>query len=378
MVFFTGASLHAVMLRLGLLGAIGLALSSCSKEEAEVKEVIRPVKVVEIGAASGARTLTYSGSVRPRTEMNLGFRVAGKITERLVDVGDKVKPGDVLARIDPTDLRLAVKTAEADLAAAEQGVKTADLALNRARQLFSNNVTSQSQLEQATLTYEQAVSTRDAAVATLDQARNQVGYTELTATRPGIVTTVSADIGSVVAAGALVATVAVDGEKEVLIAVPEGDIAQFSPGKAVKASFWSDRALSKDGKVREVAGSADAQSRTFSVRISLPDDPRIRLGMTATVDAAADAEPVVSIPLTALAEQKGKPIVWIVDRTSEPTVHARDVDVAGFTDDGVRISRGLAAGDLVVSAGTQFMAESLKVKLPEQQSARAETNDILR
>ena len=364
---------------LALLGAVAFAVSGCSEEKkAETKEIIRPVKVVEIAEAGDTRALDYSGAVKARVEMNLGFRVAGKITDRRVNIGDRVKPGDLLAAIDPTDYELAVKTAEANLAAAEKGVGTADLANKRAQQLFDKSVTAKSQMEQAALSYDQAVSTRDAAASSLDQAENQVTYTELKADRNGIVTSISADTGAVVAAGTPVVTVALDGEKEVQIAVPENDIAQFKPGKTVKASFWSDSKLVLDGKVREVSGSADAQSRTFSVRVSLPTDDRVLLGMTATIEAdIGNAETSVAIPLSALAERDGKKIVWVVDRDAS-TVHAREVKVADFTGGGVHVADGLKTGDLVVAAGTQFMTENLKIKLPEQQSAQAETGDIVR
>ncbi|RUM09388.1 efflux RND transporter periplasmic adaptor subunit [Rhizobium chutanense] len=361
-----------------LVGAIGIGVSACSEEKAEVKQVVRPVKVVEIAKAGDTRKLDYSGSVKARTEMNLGFRVAGKITERLVDIGDKVKPGDVLARMDSTDYQLAVKTAEANLAAAEKGVETADLVNKRNQQLFDKNVSPKSQLEQASLSYDQAVSSRDAAASALDQAKNQVSYAELKADYNGIVTTINADVGQVVASGTAVVTVAVDGEKEVQIAVPENDIAEFKPGKTVKASFWADDRLVLDGKVREVSGSADQQSRTFAVRVSLPNDPQVLLGMTATIEAdVSNGNSYISIPLSALTEKDGKQMVWTVDRDSA-TVHGRDIKVADFTGDGVHVIEGLDIGDLVVSAGTQFMSENLKVKVPAQQSALADTDQTVR
>ncbi|MDR9811609.1 efflux RND transporter periplasmic adaptor subunit [Rhizobium hidalgonense] len=361
-----------------LISAIGIGVSACSEEKAEVKQVIRPVKVVEIAKAGDTRKLDYSGSVKARTEMNLGFRVAGKITERLVDIGDKVKPGDVLARMDSTDYQLAVKTAEANLAAAEKGVETADLVNKRNQQLFDKNVSPKSQLEQASLSYDQAVSSRDAAASALDQAKNQVSYAELKADFNGIVTTINADVGQVVASGTPVVTVAVDGEKEVQIAVPENDIAEFKPGKTVKASFWADDKLVLAGKVREVSGSADQQSRTFAVRVSLPNDPQVLLGMTATIEAdVSNGNSYVSIPLSALAEKDGKQMVWTVDRDTA-TVHGRDIKVADFTGDGVHVTDGLDIGDLVVSAGTQFMSENLKVKVPDQQSALADTDQTVR
>lgn len=357
-----------------VIAALGLA--GCSQEKAAVvQEVIRPVKVVEIGEAQSTRRLDYSGSVRARTEMNLGFRIAGKVTERLVDIGQHVNSGDVLARVDPSDYELSVKSAQASLDAAERQVETVDLARKRAEQLYAKNFAPKSQLDQAMLSYDQAVATRDAARSTLAQAQNQVHYTDLKASEDGIVTAISADIGQVVGAGTPVMTVAVDGEKEVLIAVPEMDIAGFRPGKEVKASFWSDEGLTLDGKVREVAGSADPQSRTFAVRVSLPNDPRVLLGMTANVEATVGSKAqLVSIPLTAMAEKDGKHIVWTVDRASD-TVHPRPIKIANFTADGVAVADGLKQGDVVVAAGTQFMTENLKVKLSgdiAQQSASAE------
>jgi len=361
------------ILSIALVGALGFGLAGCSDEKkAEAPEIIRPVKVVEIAKAGDTRVLDYSGAVKARTEMNLGFRVAGKITQRLVNIGDRVKPGDVLATIDSTDYELAAKSAEANLAAAEKGVQTADLANKRSEQLFDKSVASKSQLEQASLTYDQAVSTRDAALSSLDQAKNQVSYAQLRADQNGIVTTINADTGQVVSAGTSVVTVAVDGEKEVQIAVPENDIAEFKSGKMVKASFWSDDKLVLQGKVREVSGAADPQSRTFSVRVSLPNDPRVLLGMTATVEAnVTNTNSYVAVPLSALAEKEGKKIVWIVDRQAS-TVHAREIKVADFTGDGVNVTEGLSTGDIVVAAGTQFMAENLKVKLPEAQAASAD------
>ncbi|MET4691852.1 efflux RND transporter periplasmic adaptor subunit [Sinorhizobium fredii] len=360
--------------------ALTAVLSGCSEEKAETKEIIRPVKVVEVAGTGEARRLDYAGSVRARTEMNLGFRVAGKITERLVNVGDRVKPGDRLARIDPTDYQLAVKSAEATLFAAEKQVQTTSLTKERAAQLFTKSFSSKAELDQATLLYDQAISTRDAAASSLSQAKNQVAYADLKSDQSGIVTAINADVGQVVGTGTPVVTVAVDGEKEIEVAVPELDIAEFKPGKAVSARFWSNDMLTLDGQVREVSGSAERQSRTFAVRISLPNDPRVLLGMTATVEAAATSfESLVSVPLSALAQKDGKEIVWVVDRSAS-TVHARPVRLADYAGDQVRIAEGLRSGDLVVAAGTQFMAEDLKVKLPlaEQQSARAETREIVR
>lgn len=365
---------------LAMVSLIGIGVSACSEAKTETVAAIRPVKVVEIASAGTTRELDYSGGVKARTEMNLGFRVAGKMTERAVNIGDKVKTGDLLARIDPTDYQLGVSSAAANLEAAQKQVETAQLVDQRAEQLFAKKFASQAQREQAALSYKQAVSLRDAAASSLEQAKNQVGYAELRADQNGIVTAVNADTGQVVGAGTPVVSVAVDGEKEVQIAVPELEIAQFAPGKAVRVSFWSDDKLALDGTVREVAGSADQQSRTFSVRVSLPDDARVLLGMTAKISASVNnGKEFVSIPLSALAKHDGKQIVWVVNNDQQ-TVHARDIKVASFADDGVEVADGLKPGDIVVAAGTQFMTENLKVKLPtvEQRAAANEATATVR
>ena len=363
---------------IALISTLSTALAGCSEEKSETADVVRPVKVVEIAQADAARQLSYSGAVRARTEMNLGFRVSGKIVERIVNVGDRVKVDDLLARIDATDYELAVRSATANLEAAERQVETVELVRDRAKQLLARKFASQAQFDQAVLSYNQAVATRDAAKSALSQAKNQVVYTSLVADRPGIVTAINADVGQVVGSGTPVATVAVEGEKEVQVAVPETEIGNFKAGLPVKVGIWSDAGLSLDGTVREVAGSADQQSRTFSVRVSLPNDPRVLLGMTATVEASAGSgTPFVSVPLSALAEKDGYPIVWVVDRGTE-TVRSRPVTLADFTTDGVRVTEGLNVGDLVVAAGTQFMTDDLKVTISNdtmrQAAAAAETS----
>lgn len=356
----------------GLVVATALvAVVACSEAKTdEVHESVRPVKVTEVAAPEYGHSLQYSGSVQARTEMNLGFQVTGKIAERLVDVGDRVNSGDVLARLDAIDYQLAARRAEADLASASKQVEISGLARRRAESLVAKNVVSQSELEQAILANELAVSLRDSAQSALDQANNQVAYTELKADRSGIVTSMSANVGEVVAAGTRVVSVAADGEKEVQIAVPETDIAHFKVGQRVQAQFWSVADLLLDGTVREVAGSADPRSRTFAVRVTLPADPRVLLGMTAAIEAVQeDAAPAWSIPLTALSGIDSRPFVWIVDPT-KGTVTSREVAIADFSDNGVRISHGLAEGDLVVSAGTQFMKQDLKVRLTETAALR--------
>lgn len=352
------------------LAVIALAATGCSEEVAEAPEVIRPVKVVEVTAMSQGRKLEYSGSVKARYEVNLAFRVDGKIIERVVDIGQRVRPGDLLARVDASDYNLSVRSAEAALQSANSQVATLRIAKSRAEQLFAKNAASKSELEERTLSYDQAVSTQQSAISALEQAKNQVTYTQLRSDVTGIVTEVAGEPGQVVGSGTPVVKVAIDGEKEVQVAVPETDIAQFQTGMRVKARFWSNDALLLDGTVREVAGSADPQSRTFSVRVSLPDDPRVLLGMTATINAVTDGSADgYEIPLAALSKEGDAPTVWVVDRAAG-TVHPRPVTLASFSGDGVLVTSGLQKGDTIVTAGTQFMKAGMKVRVAGPESLR--------
>ncbi len=362
-----------LLIGLSLIMTAALA-TGCSEEESKAEPVVRPVKVIEVAAVEKGRKLEYSGAVKARYEINLAFRVNGKITERPVDVGDRIRPGDVLARLDSADYELAVTRAEADLRSAAKQVGTLKLFKQRAETLYAKNAASKSELDQRTLAYDQALSTEQSAISALEQAKNQVAYTRLYADMVGIVTTVNGEPGQVVGSGTPVVTIAMDGEKEVQVAVPETEIANFATGAAVKVRFWSQQGMVLDGTVREVAGSADPRSRTFSVRVRIPDDPRVLLGMTATIETEVGGGSAgFDVPLSALAETGDGPVVWVVDREAG-TVHPRSVRLGEFSDNGVRVSEGLSPGEMVVSAGTQFMSDSLKVKVSPEDAQQAAAN----
>jgi membrane fusion protein, multidrug efflux system len=352
-----------------------VATAGCSQEKkAETPEPSRPVKTVRVAAAEVGRMLSYSGSVKARYDVSMAFRIGGKIVERKVDIGQHVGVGDLLARIDKADYELAVSKAEADLDSASRQVDTYAVNQRRAQALFDQKVVSKSELDQRNLAYDQAVAARKAAVTAVDQAKNQLSYTDLFSTAAGIVTQVSSEQGQVISAGAPVVTISLDGEKEVVIAVPETDIGQFKVGKIVKATFWALHDLTLEGKVREVAGSANAQSRTFNVRVSLPQDDSILLGMTATIEAKGeDARPGFDLPLSALAKVDGQTVVWVVDPSSRE-VTMRPVKVGAFSASGLYVLDGVREGDLVVAAGTQFMAKGMKVAVLEDNNQTSAKN----
>ena len=352
--------------------AAAAALAGCREEKAaEAVDHVRPVKTMTVAVGDETRTIRYSGSVRARVETALGFRVPGKIVERRADVGSRVEAGEVLARLDPTDLVLALKAAEANVTAARSREKVAEDGLTRARALNTKGFVADANLDRARLDAEQAVAGVDAAVSSRDQVANQMTYADLRADAPGIVTDIRADAGQVVAAGTPVVILARDGEKEVAIAVPEQDVVRFTRDQTVDVRFWADTDLRLAGRVREIAGAADPASRTYAIRITLPADAPVRLGMTATVEATVPvAAAAVQVPLSALTSEGGRSRVWIVD-TATATVSPRDVTLGRVAPDGVRVLDGLKPGDRVVTAGVQFLTPGKKVALPAEPAAVA-------
>ncbi|WP_333824829.1 efflux RND transporter periplasmic adaptor subunit [Pinisolibacter sp.] len=362
---------------LALAGALAAAatLAGCREEKAEeTVDHVRPVKTMTITAGDETRLIRYSGSVRARVETALGFRVPGKLVERRVDVGTRVETGRILARLDPTDLELALKAAEANVAAARSREKVAEDGLARARSLNTKGFVADANLDRAKLEADQAAASLDAALSARDQAANQMAYADLLADAPGIVTDIRADVGQVVAAGTPVAVLARDGEKEVAIAVPEQDVVHFTKDQTVDVRFWADADLRLPGRVREIAGAADPASRTYAVRVTLPTEAPVRLGMTATVEAKVPvAVGSVVVPLSALGEDAGKPRVWIVD-TATASVAPRAVTLGRVAPQGVRILDGLKPGDRIVTAGVQFLTPGKKVALPADTAAAAPTH----
>jgi len=348
-------------------------LAGCDSQAKIEQEIVRPVKVAVVGEAVHGRTLTYSGVVRPRIESAVGFRVAGKIVERLVNVGDRVAVDQTIARLDDIDLRLIEDSARAAVAAARTRRDIASDNLERGKALLSGATISQAAYDTRKNEMDAAVSGLESAEAQLRQAANAVGYATLKADKAGIVTAVVAEPGQVVNAGQSVITLAHAGEIEIAVAIPEQDAGSLSVGQQAKITLWAGPRASFEGRIREIAGQADAASRTYAIRISVTKPPQImRLGMTATVALRIDDEAsALVVPLAALTDTGGSPVVFVVDPTSK-TVRRAPVTVDGTAEGGVRIGSGLRAGDWVVTAGVQFLRDGMRVRLPgERQPARA-------
>jgi membrane fusion protein, multidrug efflux system len=357
-----------VLLLLPMIASLG----ACKAEKAADEEVVRPVKVAILAPASSGRVLTYSGVVRARVESAVGFRVSGKIVERRVNIGDRLDAGQVIARLDDTDLKLAEGSAKSTLNAARTRRDVASINLERAKPLLPKGFISKAAFDIRRNEMDAASAALETAESQLSQATNAVAYTTLRADTAGVVTSVTAEPGQVVNAGQPVITLAGVGETEIAIAVPEQEAGRLSVGRSAQIKLWAAPHDSIDGRIREIAGQAEAASRTYAVRIAIgAPPPTMRLGMTATVTIRVDDENAsMVVPIAAVTESQGTPVVFVVDPENK-RVRKTPVTLGGTTEDGIRINGGLQAGEMVVSAGVQFLHDGMPVRLPiEHQLSR--------
>jgi RND family efflux transporter MFP subunit len=362
---YSALFVHRSLFNIAGAAALAFALTAC-KEEPRAEPGIRPVKAVVIQQDSGARTKSFSGDIRARTVSTLGFRISGKIVERLVDLGDQVSVGQVIARLDDTDLILSENSARAAVQSADTRLAVARDALARAQALQPKGYTPNAVVDQRRLEVDAAEAAREAAKAQARQAANATTYAVLKADESGIVTQVRAEAGQVVAAGAPVVLVAASGDMEIALSVPEQDVSQLSMGQTAQLSLWADKDVKARGKISEIAGQADPGSRTYGVRVAIADPPpAMRLGMTATVDLKLGSQaPYMPVPLPALTEIQGRKAVFVVNRATS-TVAPRFVETRGATAGALKVVSGIQPGDIVVTGGVQFLADGMRVRLPE-------------
>lgn len=351
--------MHALKPRrsLLLLGSVAL-LAACSGE-APPPATARDVLVQSVGGAS-THTGVYTGEIRARHEIDLAFRVGGKLASRLVDAGTEIKAGQPLARLDPADLQLAASAARAQLAAAESDFSTARAERERYAGLLAQKFVSQA-------AFEAKENARNSAQARLEQARaqnqissNQSAYGTLSSEFPAVVTGVLAEAGQVVSAGQAVLRIARPEEKEVAIAVPESRLAEIRTARNIMVNLWTDPAKVLRGELRELSPAADPATRTYAARIRIIDAPQeLRLGMTARVALDGAPEPTLLVPLGAVLDQGHGPLVWVVVNGK---TEARPVKVARFQENGAVIAEGLKTGEQVVIAGANKLAAGQAVK----------------
>lgn len=352
-------------------------LGGCQEQthhQADTAPVIRPVRTVTVEPQSFRLSGTATGAIEARADADLGFRIAGKLVERKVDVGDRVRAGDLLARLDDQDQRNALRTAESNLASAKAEQVQSRNEEARKRELLSNGNTSQAIYDAALLSMRTADAKVVAAQAALQSARDKVGYTELTADRDGVVTTVGAEPGQVVEAGSMVVRVAQPEQREAVFDVAEAGIRGAPKDPVIEVTLAGAPDVAALGRVREISPQADPVTRTHTVRITLENPPdALRLGATVTGRLKQPPAPVIELPATALLEETAadgstRTLVWVVDPQNQ-TVRRRTVAIRPRTQDGpvpdgpITVTGGLSKGDVVVATGVHSLSEGQRVRL---------------
>ncbi len=325
-------------------------------------EAPKPVRVAVVTMQARQAGLTFSGTVQARTEADLGFRVAGKVIKRPVDIGDHVRAGQTPASLDPADLQFSQEVSEAALQAAMADAEDAQAEMKRYDGLGrSSPAFLPSEYDKRIAAQRMANARLMQAVRQVALARNQRSYGALTADADGIVTALPVQVGQVVAAGQTVAHVAHTDETEVVADIPENRLTEIRAAREVTLTLWAAPGQVMHGRVREIGALADPSSRTFAVKVTVLDAPAdvLALGMTAAVTFGHTGDPLAALPATALTDVQGRPAVWVLDPASHQAA-LRPVEVAGYGGDGsVLVGAGLATGKQVVTAGLQQIAPGM-------------------
>ena len=354
----------------GTAGFAALSINANASRAAATEPVVRPARVLEIAYSRQAQSLVLAGTVVPRIETTLGFRVAGKVVERAVDVGAAVKPGDLIAKLDPADYRLAVDNARAALVSAEADYARAKADHERYQALRGGAAFTPQTLEQRQSLAATTLARVDQARSQLSSAENNLAYTELRADTAGVVTAVQAEVGQVMSQGQGIVRVARTDELEIVVGVPEHRLKVVRNAAAASFELWSDPGRRHAARLRELSPSADPTTRTYPARFTIVQPPEfIGLGMTATLSfERPDTAEVAEVPLAAIFQRGTQPAVWVVDRKSD-TVELRPVTIARWGNDTAAIVSGVKQGELIATAGVHKLEPGQKVK-PVQQAAR--------
>jgi RND family efflux transporter MFP subunit len=341
-----------------------LALAGCEANTAPAPKSARPVQVERVAFESAGMAQEFAGVVRARHETDLAFRVAGKIVARDVNVGDRVEAGDVIARLDPQDLRLQVESAEAEFAAATSVLAEATAELDRYTTLKARGFTSLADFDRKTAAKDEAAARLERASRALDLARNQLGYAELKADADGVITTTLAEPGQVVSIGQPVARLAHRGEKEAVVALPETWHGHAREAKAT-VKLWANGEHGYAAQLRELSPQADPATRTYLARFTIRDaDDAVALGMTATVTLSRASEtPVAKLPLSAVLNRGDGPAVYVVEPSG--ALALRPVTVASFTESDALVTSGVRDGDRIVSLGVHRLEAGSHVRTVE-------------
>jgi RND family efflux transporter MFP subunit len=343
--------------------ALATFLAACQPEADNAAPTARPVRTVTVEKRVASAPLALTGRIEAEDEVALAFRIAGRIVENDVKLGEDVKPGQVVARLESQNELNALRSAQANLAAAEGQLVQARNHFERQEFLLARDVIARAVFDEATQALQTAQSQVHASEAQMKAAQDQVDFTELKADAPGVVTAIGPGAGEVVQAGQMIVRLARQGGRDAVFDVPAQLIRSAPADPPIVVSLTDDQPVTASGRIREVAQQADPATRTFEVKVGLTDPPAaMRLGATVTGRVQMDAAPTIEIPATALTQSKQMPAVWIVDPTSL-TVSMRNIDILNESPTVVVISKGLAVGEIVVTAGVRALHTGQKIRL---------------
>lgn len=345
--------------------AVAVLLAGCKPAEVPQTPEVRPVRVVTIAKRAVGDTVAITGTVQAQTEVNQSFRIDGRLVERAVGVGDAVRPGQLIARLDPQNEESGLQVARAQLASARAQQVEARNNFARMRDLVAENAVARATFEQAEAMMKTADSAVEAAQSQVALAENRLSYTRLVSDVAGVVTAQGAEPGEVVGAGRMIVQVAKEGAREAVFDVP-ARVKDAAPARpAIVVTLVSDPKVTATGTVREVAPRADPVTGTFRVRVRLDNPPpAMRLGTTVTGRILLGSAPAIEIPPSAVTRADRQASVWVVDRKTG-TVSPRAIEIRSSDPLRVEVAAGLNPGDVVVTAGIQALRPGQKVRLLE-------------
>lgn len=336
-----------------------LLFSACSSDNLEPEK--RLVLAIQ-AQSSDQHAQAFAGEVRARQEVGLSFRVAGKVQQRFVDNGVRVKAGQQLARLDDQDLLLQNQMSGASVQALKADRDLAKAELLRYQGLVEKQLVSKSLFESKQAQANAAQARYQQALAQSAVAANQAAYAVLSAPGSGVVSKRLVEAGQVVAAGQTVFLFAADGARDVAITVAEKHLPSLSIGQPVWVELWTKPGQRYPAKIREIAASADELTRTYAVRVALDDKQvQTQLGQSARVLLSNKQTAFMHVPLSALTEMNGKPAVWIID-AKDGSLHKRSVRVKLYGAHIAEIDQGISANDWIVQAGVHLLRDKEKVR----------------
>jgi RND family efflux transporter MFP subunit len=352
-----------VLLFGGALAWLGLDLLRTGGGPPVLPPDIRPVRTIVAAGRAEGEPVSLTGHIRARTEENLAFRIDGRMIARLVDVGQRVRPGDMIAQLDPQPQRDAMRSAQAKYAAAQAALHEASNNLERKQTLVLDGWATRVQFDAAQRTFLSAKAEVDASAAQLHDAEDKLGYSNLLADAAGSVIATGAEAGEVVRAGQTIVTIAHDDGADAVFDVPATLLRQVSPDALISISLTDDPTVHTVGQVRELAPQADPATRSYRVKVGLTERPEaMRLGATVSGQTRMLSASGVELPATALTMADNKPAVWVVDPASHQ-VSLRPVDLQRQDSSTIVITQGLEGGELVVTAGVHALRPGQKVRL---------------